>query len=447
MQPKKTSTDPDLFRSRLDQIIDMNRPLVILADQIDWEAFEKEFGSLYVEKTGRPGLPIRLMVGLTYLERLHDLSDEAVVEMWVDNPYWQYFCGYEFFQHRFPLDPSSLVRWRKRIGEHGMGFLLQHTLLAAQQYGALTDRHLDKVNVDTTVQEKEIRFPTDPRLYHRMLETLVKEAKSRKIKLRQSYVRLSKRALIMHGRYSHARQMKRAARETRRLKTMLGRVYRDIQRKAGQEIDVALQDKLQLAQRLLLQQRHDKQKLYSVHETAVECIAKGKAHKKYEFGNKVGIVTTSRDNWVVGALAFHGNPYDGHTLAASLAQVKRLTGLHPGTAYVDQGYRGHGYAGPTEVQVVGRGRKRLTRSQKRWRNRRAAVEPVIGHLKTDHGLSRNRLHGTDGDRLNVLLAACGQNLRKLLQIFLSLVAKLLKSIRSTMISEWNLCPAESHCFD
>ena len=444
MQPKKTTTDPDLFRSRLDQIIDMNRPLVILADQIDWEAFEKQFGSLYVEKTGRPGLPIRLMVGLTYLERLHDLSDEAVVEMWVDNPYWQYFCGYEYFQHHFPLDPSSLVRWRKRIGEQGMEFLLQHTLLAAQQYGALTDRHLDKVNVDTTVQEKEIRFPTDPRLYHCMLETLVREAKSRKIKLRQSYVRLSKRALIMHGRYSHARQMKRAARETRRLKTMLGRVYRDIQRKAGQEIDVALQDKLQLAQRLLLQQRHDKRKLYSIHEPAVECIAKGKAHKKYEFGNKVGIVTTSRDNWVVGALAFHGNPYDGHTLAASLVQVKRLTGLQPGTAYVDQGYRGHGYEGPTEVQVVGRGRKRLTRSQKRWRKRRAAVEPVIGHLKSDHGLSRNRLHGTDGDRLNVLLAACGQNLRKLLQVFLSLVVKLLKSVRSAMISEWNLCPARSY---
>lgn len=426
MLPKKPVSDPDLFRSHFDQIINLNHPLVHLSRKIDWESFEDRFGALYVENQGRPALPIRLMVGLTYLSRMENLSDEAAVAKWLENPYWQYFCGYEYFQHEFPLDPSSLVRWRKRIGEEGMEFLLAQTIQAAKHSGKLNKRHLEKVNVDTTVQEKNIRFPTDSRLYHRMLSRLVKASRARGIPLRQSYVRLSKNALFMQSRYASARQMKRAVKQTKKLKTMLGRVYRDIERKMGDDPDAELLKLLGLADRLLKQKRTDKNKLYSIHEPDVECIAKGKVHKKYEFGCKAGIVTTSMDNWAVGALAFHGNPYDGHTLTEVLDQVERLTGWQAKEAYCDLGYRGHGYDGETTVHIVDRKRKRLTRSQRRWRKRRAAIEPVIGHLKEEHRLNRNRLKGIKGDKMNVLMAACGWNLRKLMQILLWPFLKWLK---------------------
>lgn len=420
MTPKQpVSSDPDLFRSRLEQIIDLDRPLVRVAERIDWAACDREFGALYHESQGRPGLPTRLMVGLTYLSRIYDLSDEEVVECWLDNPYWQYFCGFDYFQHDYPLDPSSLVRWRKRIGEQGVEFLLQQTIETAKHAGKLNKQDMSRVNVDTTVQEKAIRFPTDARLYHRMRERLVKLAQARGVKLRQSYKRVAKKALLKQGRYAYARQMKRAARETKKLKTMLGRVQRDIVRKAPAP-DPELAKYLGLAARLFAQQRTDKNKLYSVHEPDVECIAKGKAHKRYEFGCKVGVVTTSRRNWVVGAQAFHTNPYDGHTLADSLAQMERLTGWEAGTAYADLGYRGHGYTGQTSVDVVDHRKKRVSKSEKKWRKRRAAIEPVIGHLKTDHRMLRNMLKGKEGDNLNVMLAGCGFNLRKLVQVLLRL---------------------------
>jgi IS5 family transposase len=240
-------------------------------------------------------------------------------------------------------------------------------------------------------------------------------------------VRLGKTALLLQSRYAHARQYKRAGREKRKLKTQLGCVYRDVLRKLPEDASADLRASLALADRLLKQERHDTNKLYSIHEPDVECIAKGKAHKKYEFGCKASLVTTSVGNWAVGALAFHGNPYDGHTLTPALEQVERLLGTAPKQAYCDRGYRGHGHQGETEVHIVDHKRKRLTRAEKKWRKRRAAIEPVIGHLKEDHRLSRNLLKGKDGDKLNVLLAACGWNLRKLLRVLLCLVRKWLNS--------------------
>jgi len=420
MSPKKTLTAVELFRSHLEQMIDLDHPLAKLARQINWAAFEQKFGSLYTPDFGRPGLPIRLMVGLTYLSRMFDLSDEAVVEGWLENPYWQYFCGFEHFQHHFPLDPSSLVRWRKRVGAEGMEFLLQQTLVTAQRCGHLKERHLRKVNVDTTVQEKNITFPTDAKLFHRMCTRLIKEARKIGVVLRQSYVRVGKRVLLQQSRYAHAQQFKRARAQTKRLKIILGRVVRDIQRKCA-EPSWKLTDLLALAARLLAQQKNDKNKPYSVHAPEVECIAKGKARKRYEFGCKVSLATTSCDNWVVGVQALHGNPYDGHTLAGILAQIEGLTGWQPQDAYCDQGYRGHGYAGATIVHIVDRKHKRLSRSERYWRGRRAAIEPVIGHLKLDHRMERNYLQDKVGDELNALLAGCGRNLHKLLQILLCLI--------------------------
>ncbi len=420
MRPRngeETGRQGDLFRAQLDQILNREHPLYRLASEMDWSVFEQEFGPLYVENMGRPGLPIRLVVGLHYLKYSNNESDESVVERFLENPYWQYFCGCEYFQHEIPLDPSSLVRWRRRVGSEGMEKLLKETIEAGKRQGLIKAGHLERVNVDTTVQEKAVAFPTDARLYHKMRRALVRMAKREGIELRQSFERLGKRALQMQGRYSHARQMKRARRETKKLRVYLGRVLRDLQRKCPNGGGV-WQHLFLLANRILGQQRADHNKVYSIHASEVECISKGKVHKRYEFGCKVGLVTTSRGNWVVAADAIHGNPYDGHTLGQSIEQMERVTGCRPSDAYCDRGYRGvKAEMGETTVHLTNKRKGNLPRSAWRWLKRRAAIEPVIGHLKSDTRLDRNYLLGEDGDRINAILSGCGFNLRKLLRAF------------------------------
>lgn len=420
MRPKslaETGSQGDLFRAHLDQVLNREHPLCVLANQMDWSIFEQEFGPLYVEGFGRPGLPIRLVVGLHYLKYAYNESDESVVERFLENPYWQYFCGFEYFQHEFPLDPSSLVRWRRRVGSKGMEKLLKETVETAKREGLMKARHLERVNVDTTVQEKAVAFPTDARLYHKMRRVLVRVAKREGIELRQSFERLSKRALQMQGRYSHARQMKRAKRETKKLRVYLGRVLRDLQRKCPKPGEV-LQHLFSIANRILEQQKTDHHKVYSIRAPEVECISKGKVHKRYEFGCKVALVTTSKENWVVGVGAIHGNPYDGHTLEQSIEQAERVTGWRPSDAYCDRGYRGvKAEIGETKVHLTNTRKGSLTRSAWRWLRRRAAIEPVIGHLKSDTRLDRNYLLGEEGDRINAILSGCGFNVRKLLRAF------------------------------
>lgn len=418
MKPKKSTTNQyDLFKSRLDQMLNMTHPLIILAREIDWDGFDEKFGKLYKEDFGRPGLPTRLMVGLHYLKAAFNESDESVVERFLENPYWQYFCGYDFFLHASPLDPSSLVRWRNRVGPDGAQKLLKETIEVAKKKKHITRQEMKKVNVDTTVQEKAIAFPTDAKLCYTMRQVLVKEAGRRGIRLRQTYRRVAKKALVMQGRYRHGRKYKRAAKAVKKLKTYLGRVTRDIRRKAA-VIDEALEEKLVLAERIFNQQRSDKNKVYSIHAPEVECIAKGKAHKKYEFGCKVSVVSTSRNNWVLGVKAFHGNPYDGHTLAAALAQAERIVEMEIGAVYCDRGYRGVlKELKERSINIVGGKLKRLTRGVRKWFKRRSAIEPIISHIKQDHRMGRNYLLGVEGDMMNALFAGCGFNMRKLLRVF------------------------------
>jgi IS5 family transposase len=359
------------------------------------------------------------MIGLHYLKHTFDLSDEDTLAQWVENPYWQYFCGGKFFAHRLPIDPSSMSRWRRRLKEAGVEKMLAELIATGLRSGAIRPAMLARINVDTTVQEKFVRFPTDARLYDRMRERLVVAAQRRGIVLRQSYTRVGRRTLMSQQRYASAQQFQRACRMTKRLHTLLGRVVRDIERKQPQG-DAELRELLSRGHRLLKQQRQDQNKLYSVHAPEVECLTKGKAQKRYEFGCKVSVASTSRGNWIVGAQALHGNPYDGHTLAGALQQVKRLSGQKPQKVFVDLGYRGHGVEGESEVHVVPRKRRHLAKSLRRWMNRRAAIEPLIGHLKSDHRMERNRLKGQLGDPLNALLSACGCNLRKLLRAFFCL---------------------------
>jgi len=284
----------------------------------------------------------------------------------------------------------------------------------------LKKKSFRKISVDTTVQEKAITFPTDAKLYHRMREKLVDEAGKSNIELRQSYRRKSKQSLVMQGRYSHARQMKRAKKEVKKVKTYLGRVVRDIERKisGNSGLKERFSGLLQMANRLYVQKRNDSNKLYSLHAPEVECISKGKAHKKYEFGCKVGVAATSKDNFVVGVKAFHQNPYDGHTLNESVSQAERLGKFKAKEIYVDKGYRGHDYEGDAMVHVAKRGIKRLKYSLRKWLKRRSAIEPIIGHMKNDGRLGRNYLLGEEGDRMNAIMCGAGHNMRKLLAAFL-----------------------------
>ncbi len=410
----ESSSAPKLL---LKDQLNLEHPLVKLAHAVDWQVFEQDFSKPVGSEGGRPCLSTRLMVGLHYLKALYDESDESVVAKWVENPYWQYFCGEETFQHELPCHSSSLPKWRKRIGVEGMEKLLQQVLRTAMNQRALKPSEIAQVSVDTTVQPKAIAFPTDARLYDKARRALVRLAQKHSIKLRQSYVRLGKQALFRQSRYAAARQGRRARQQTRKLRTYLGRVMRDLERKL-QPLPPDAQALLERARHIHDQQPKDAGKLYSVHAPEVECIAKGKVHKRYEFGCKVVLVTTQMSNWIVAVDAVHGNPYDGATLKDALTQTERLTTIKPKQAVVDKGFRGTAHH-PTDVQVWVAGTRKLTRTLKRLFKRRNAIEPVIAHTKQDHALKRNYLQGVDGDRINALLAGCGFNLRKLLHFFLA----------------------------
>jgi len=400
---------------RLSDILDKTHALYQLADRLNWDALIEGFGHYYAEGPGRPEVPIRLIVGLHYLKYLENESDESVVEKFCENPYWQYFCGLETFQHTLPCHPTTLVKWRKRVGEKGVGKLLSHTIDTAKREALLPAKLLKKVNVDTTVQEKAITFPTDTKLCHRMRIKLVLAAKKRGLTLRQTYVRIGKRACIMQARYAHAGQMKRAKKEFKKVKSYLGRVTREIGRKVDLSKDAELLFLVSQAEQLLKQEKNTPKKLYSLHAPEVECIAKGKAHKRYEFGCKVSVVTTCLEPWVLSVIAHHDNPYDGATLKECLYKAEENSKNKIEYAFADKGYRGKAHH-PEDIKVFISGKKRLPKPFKKLLKGRSGIEPIIGHLKEDHRLSRNYLLGKAGDKINAILSGCAFNLRKIMRL-------------------------------
>jgi len=421
MKPRKPPPEQDdLLRARLVKMIDMRHELVKLETLIDWGVFEREWDGLFPSHTGRPATLPRLVAGIFYLQHAFALSDEAVVARWAENPYWQHFCGETFFQHRLPLDPSSMTRWRKRIGEEGVEWLLTQTIEAGKRTGVVKGNDLKRVTIDTTVMEKNIAHPTDARLYETARRKLVGLAREAGIGLRQNYNRLAPRLTGQVGRYAHARKFKRMRKALRKLKGYTGRVLRDIERQLGRVPEVVLKarivEMIALVNRLLAQKpkdKKDKGKLYSLHEPEVDCISKGKAHKRYEFGTKVSIATTNRGGFVVGMRALPGNPYDGHTLSETLEQVEILTDQRPEMAFVDRGYRGHGVEN-VKVFISG-ARRGVTRTIAKLLRRRSAIEPMIGHMKNDGRLTRCPLKGTGGDALFAVLCGCGHNIRMILR--------------------------------
>ena len=422
MQPSTTDKAqisfllPDLERQ-----LDPRNALFRLARAMDWSVFEKEFRPLYCTE-GRPALPIRRLVGLLMLKSLRNLSDEEVVMFWSENPYAQDFCGERELQWGFPCDASELTHFRKRIGTGGAEKILAATI---KLHG---ERAKEKeVVVDTTVQEKNITFPTDTKLAAKIVRGGVKMARRHGVKLRQSFERTVPKLLAAQRERRTKGGAARARKAARRLKTIAGRVVRQLD--AGVPNESRDRRWVETAKKILSQKRADSGKIYSLHEPEVYCVSKGKEHKKYEFGTKASLVVGKNGGVILGAYSLPENDYDGHALEPTLEQVERVAGYRPAVAIGDKGFRGQSHCGEIEVVTPGRGKKDASvyekrKARKRFR-RRAAIEPRIGHLKSDFRLDRNFLKGQVGDAINLLLAAAASNLSLWMrQVLLRLVSAL-----------------------
>ncbi len=408
-------------------LIDQLNPkdsLLLLAAIIPWERLEAEFASLYAEG-GRPAKPIRLMVGLLLLRQLANLSDERVVEEWRQNPYFQAFCGMKNFQWQLPCEPSDFCHFRKRIGKRGMKKIFR---ISGEIHGKQALE--SEIVVETTVQEKDVTFPTDAKLRLNVIGKCWKIAKRENLVLRRSYNREMKQ-LLRTIRFNRGKHTKLRNRGMRRIKTIANALLNEIARKLTPEAKVKLDKELELYFRAVNQKRADKDKIYTLHEPEVACIAKGKEHKKYEFGNKVAVAQTMTTGIIVGAQnAF--NEYDGHSLAPLLEQVETITGKRPERAFCDRGFRGKTRIDGTDIEIPGKPGKEATahyrRKTKAKLRRRSAMEATNSHLKHNFRMLRNYLKGTVGDTINLLLAAAAFNFSKWMRatalVFLALVAGL-----------------------
>jgi IS5 family transposase len=448
----------DFFRARLDQMIDQRHPLAILAGRMPWSQIEAALAPSFARRNrqgqviersdlfgttleiagagpsaaGRPRLSIRLMAALLYLKHAFNLSDDDLVARWSENVVWQYFSGQDYYEPRLPCDATQLGRFRTAIGEAGVEELLKATIDTAVTSKAVRPNEFERIIVDTTVQEKAIAHPVDSRLLEIARAKVVQAAKQAGIEFKQTFAKEGKELRRKAGGYAHAKQFKRLQRVVKRQRTILGIVLREIKRKLTTTTTelpntvVRLNALLERAERIRTQRPKDKNKLYALHAPEVECIGKGKARKPYEFGVKASVAVTHKSGLMVGARTFPGNPYDGHLLNEQLEQTAILledVGRTPKEVVVDLGFRGVDADNPT-VEIIHRGKfKSLTKLQRRWLKRRQAVEPAIGHLKSDHRMDRCWLKGSLGDALHAVLCAAGYNLRWLMRAMLRLGLK------------------------
>ena len=414
----KSIPQPSLFSSLTDQL-NPRHPLYLLANKIDWQRFESSFSPLYSSDNGRPAKPIRLMCGLLILKHVRNLSDESVVEQWRENAYYQYFCGMLEFTPSFPCNASELVHFRKRIGEKGMELILSESIRVNQKDD---DRdHHDTAFIDSTVQEKNVTYPTDAKLHKKIIRKVLSIVKSLGLPLRQSYTFVLKKIYRDQRFRNHPKNRGKALKADRRLRTIAGRLVRELRRnlKGNHDYDSLLD----LFERVLSQERNSPGKIYSLHEPEVQCISKGKEHKKYEFGNKVSIIR-SITGIILGAKSFR-NEYDGHTIEESLLQVERITGKKVRRLAGDRGYRGKKEAGGTQILIPDVPNKKDSYHTRRKKHKlfckRAGIEPTIAHLKSDFRLGRNFYKGVFGDVINLLLAAAAYNFKRAMRTLLPLI--------------------------
>ena len=411
MLSKKQPENQMKFYSTFEEQLNHQHPLYLLAHQIHWQVFEDAFKGHYSEDFGAPAKPIRLMVALLILKHLRNLSDESVVEQWGENAYYQYFSGEQVFAAKEPCVPTELVEFRKRIGEPGIELILKESIRINGKDGQEKEG-----TTDTTVQEKNITFPTDTKLHKKIINRCKSIAKKETIELRQAYTRTVKKLTLEQRFRNHPKNKARARKADRKIKTIAGRLVRELERNLPPS-NKYLSD-LELFKKILAQKRYDKQKIYSIHEPHVQCISKGKEHKKYEFGSKVSITTTKTTGVIIGAINIPKNDYDAHTLQPAIEQQQRLTGHMLKNNYVDRGYRGVKQVLGTNIITPKPASENTSRYQKqklrKGFRRRAAIEPKIGHLKSDHRLSRNFYKGVFGDNINVMLAAAAMNFKRMM---------------------------------
>jgi len=420
MRPSETNhSQGRLFEPRLSDFLNPKHELFIFTRLVDWETLEKSFEDKFVAESGAPAKPVRLVTGIMILQHMYGLSDEGVVRGWVENPYWQYFCGYDFLQWKFPIHPTTLTKWRNRLGTEGFEKVLELLVNSARRSGVVSEKSMKNVIVDTTVMPKAISFPTDSKLYVRAIKELVDFAKEHNVELRQTYKKLAPAAARKASRLAHARKYKKAKKEVKRLRKYLGRVLRDLLRKIDEDENLKKRAApvISTMGRILLQEQDDKNKIYSVHEPDVECISKGKAHKKYEFGCKASIVLTHKEGLALSVQALHGNPYDGHTLKQALEHAEKISSRSIKKVFVDRGYKGHGVK-EKEV-IVSRSRKKMHWRKWKEMSRRQSIEPHIGHMKKDGKFGINYLKGKFGDKINALLCGIGHNGRMILNFLRS----------------------------
>jgi transposase, IS5 family len=399
---------------------DMEHALILLSQNIDWEKIEIAFEGHYCVY-GRKAIRTRLLVGLQMLRYMYNLSDEAICSMWVENPYFQYFCGEKLFQYKLPMDRSSMTRWRKRIGDEKMAEILTESLEAAKRVGALREKDMERVAVDTTVQEKAVDYPSDIKLSYDAIIDLGREAKKSVLTLKQNYRFIAKGLLIKASGYAHARQFNRLRTANKQMKNLLIKLRQRIDNAAVKAgiiaLPAVLTEKMEKANKVLSQTKETKDKLLVWHAPEVECIGKGKARAPFEFGCKVSLVTNINPakggHFILASRAIHGKPYDGHTLGGAIADMKDITGVEVKRIYVDKGYKGHDYEEKLRVFISGQKRGAYG-AIKRELKRRSVIEPIIGHAKSGHRLDRHRLKGELGDRINAIFAAIGFNLRQVL---------------------------------
>lgn len=410
----------NLFGTDLLLQLDPSDPLLKLSYAIPWQTFDQAFSVHYTKEIGAPSKPIRLMVGLLLLKQLENLSDEEVVVQWKRNPYYQVFCGMTEFQQRLPCHSTELVHFRKRIGKEGFEAIFQMSV-GLHGRSALEDN----VNIDTTVQEKNITYPTDSKLAIKIINRLNKIAKYHGIQQRRTYIKEVKSLRLDIRHFRHVKKRRKAKRALRRLRTITCILIRELRRTLSETcLSEIYQEDFLFYERVLAQQPKDKNKVYSLHEPQVYCIAKGKDHKRYEYGNKVSVASTAKGNLIVGVVSHEKNIHDGHTLSEVLDHIEQSRGKAVKRAVVDRGYRGKSEVNGTEIILPKKPLKkdnRYQRDKKRKQcRRRAAIEPIIGHLKSDYRLSRNFLKGIAGDEINLLMAATAWNLKKWLIAFLAL---------------------------
>ena len=396
------------FYSSFEEQLNHSHPLYKLAQVISWQVFEASFSKHYSATQGKPAKPIRLMVALLILKQLRNLSDESVVEQWAENSYYQYFSGESYFASQPPCVPTELVEFRKRIGTEGVELIFKESIKVNGD-----DANDLNLSGDTTVQEKNLTYPTDDKLYKKIIKKCRAIADEEQIELRQSYTQTIKRLSTVQ-RFKRNKHGAAAARiASKRIKTIAGVLIRELHRKLPAESLNKHSSELALYQKVVDQKRSDSSKTYSLHEPDVKCYTKGKEHKKFEFGSKVSLLITQSTGVIVGALNFNSNEHDSKTLPKALEQYERLTENTAKNIFVDRGYRGPKTVNETNI-CVPKPDKNISKTKRRRHSRRAAIEPVIGHLKSDYRMGRNFLRGVIGDEMNVLLAAAAMNFKRVI---------------------------------